>query len=356
MVNGMIPLYKPHMPELPELDSILHSGHLAAGEYTSRFENALKEFFGTSYIIVTNSFNTAISVAVTTLGLNIGDEVMLSPMGCLASTQPYISGGLKPIWSDIDNHTGTLDPDSVRRRITPRTKLIVHNHFCGYPGYVDEINTIGREYGIPIIDDGIECFGSEYKGRKIGAPGGADAVVLSFNPVRIPNTVDGGAVVFRDQETYEKSLCIQDCGIDRGIFRDDIGELSLTCDISLTGFSATMSNVNAYIGYRQMEYINEIIEKHRQQAKKWDTAFEGCGVYTPISRKATNPNFWVYGILSDNKRKAIEHFREKGYYASGVHINNNRYSVFGYYESLAGVEDFNSRFVALPCGWWMEQP
>ena len=95
-------------------------------------------------------------MSATTLGLKYGDEVLASPMGCLVSTQPYASMGFKIKWCDIDTVTGTLDPDSVRAKITPNTKAIIHNHFCGYPGYIDEINSIGREYGIPIIDDGIE--------------------------------------------------------------------------------------------------------------------------------------------------------------------------------------------------------
>ena len=71
-------------------------------------------------------------------------------------------------WADIDPTTGTLDPGSVEKKISSKTKAIIHNHFCGYPGYIDEINELGRRYGIPVIDDGIEAFGSEYKRQKIG--------------------------------------------------------------------------------------------------------------------------------------------------------------------------------------------
>lgn len=91
----MIPLFKPYMPEIPELDLILHSGSLTYGSYTKQFEERLKLYFGTPYLIVTNSFYTAISVVLTTLGIVPGDGVIASPMACLASTQPYLSSGLK---------------------------------------------------------------------------------------------------------------------------------------------------------------------------------------------------------------------------------------------------------------------
>lgn len=349
-----IPLYKPYMPELPKMDEILHSGQLAYGVYTKEFEEKLKKFFDTEHLIVTNSFNTAISVAITTLGLTFGDEVLASPMACLASTQPYLSSGLRIRWADVDNKLGTLDPESVRQRITPKTKAIIHNHFCGYPGYIDEINQIAQEYGIPVIDDCIEAFGSEYKGKKIGSLG-TDVAVFSLTAVRIPNAIDGGVVIFKDEALYKKSLLIRDCGIDRSIFRDSIGEISPQCDISMIGYSATMSNVNGYIGSCQMDCVEDILCKQRQQAKKWDSDLLQFAKAEPIRQDFHNPNYWVYGIRANDKRETILDFRNKGYHASGVHINNNIYSIFGDYVDLPGTNDFYSHFVALPCGWWMHE-
>lgn len=350
----MIPLFKPYMPDLPDIDSILHSGVLTNGIYTKAFEDALKEYFGTQYLIVTNNFHTAISTAITTYGLTFGDCVVSSPMGCIASMQPYLCGGIKVCWADVDPETGTLSPDSVRRQIKSGIKAIIHNHFCGYPGYIDEINEIGREYGIPVIDDGIECFGSEYKGQKIGNCG-TDITVFSLNAVRFCNCVDGGIVIFKDRSLYEKGILVRDCGIDRSRFRDQSGEINPECDISVTGYSATMSNVNGYIGIRQMEVIGRLLERHRKQARKWDAFFYGQSIYVPIHREDCYPNYWIYGILSDDKIKTVNKFRENGYYASGVHMRNDVYSVFGrQYVELPGVDEFYRRFVALPCGWWMD--
>ncbi len=349
----MIPLYKPYMPELPELDQILMSGNLSYGQYTKEFEQKLKKYFGADYLFVTNSFNTAISVVVTTLGLGFGDEIIASPMACLASTQPYASSGLDIKWADIDSARGTLDPKSVEMIVTSKTKAIIHNHFCGYPGYIDEINDIGLRYGIPIIDDGIECFGSEYKGKKIGNCG-TDVTVFSLTAVRIPNAIDGGVVVFKNKKLYEKALLIRDCGIDRKKFRDNIGEINPCCDISLIGYSATMSNVNGYIGARQMDCVDNLIRKQRQNAMQWQHKLEDLKGIDYIKSEDILPNYWVFGLLSDRKRNDIIKFRNNGFYASGVHIDNTVYSVFGDRIQLAGVTDFYNKFLALPCGWWYE--
>lgn len=350
----MIPLYKPFMPDLPEIDKILHSGRLNSGEYTVKFEDRLKHYFDTNYVSVTNSFSNAISVAVTTLGYNHDDEVIVSPMACLVSTQGFAATGLKIIWADIDPTTGTLDPDSVRKRINSRTRFIVHNHFCGYPGYIDEINAIGHEFGIPVIDDGIECFGSTYKEMKIGSCG-TDVTIFSFNPIRPLTTIDGGAIIFKSEENYTKSLLIRDCGIDRKRFRNDINEIDPGCDITEQGFSATMSNVNAYIGECQLDTLDQRLRKQRENAKLWDEVIGKYGSFLSLSKAEGEPNYWIYGILTSDKELCIRQFRNLGFYASGVHINNNIYSVFGKQEALLGVEEFFKSFVALPCGWWLER-
>jgi len=348
----MIPLFKPYMPNLPELQDILMSGSLAYGKYTTAFEESLKKYLKTEYVLVTNTFSAAISVSVTALGLKFADEVVASPMGCLVSIQPYLTSGLKVKWCDVDPYSGTLNPDAVRKSITSKTKAIIHNHFCGYPGYIDEINEIGKEYGIPVVDDGIEGFGSEYKGKIMGNCG-TDVTVFSLSAVRIPNTIDGGVIVFKNEEFYKKAIRIRDNGIDRTIFRDEMGEISPLCDINEIGYSATMSNVNAYIGLQQMKMVPELLTKQRENAKNWDAYFDNDGYNQGIDAKDTMPNYWVYGVRSNDKISFMRKFRELGYYASGVHINNNIYSVFGDKVELPGVTDFYKHFVALPCGWWL---
>lgn len=352
----MIPLYKPHMPELPELYDILYSGQLACGTYSREFEYSLEKFVGCEegHMLATNSFNMAIAVATSLLEIKSGDEVIASPMACLASTQPFASQEIKVRWADVDPQTGTLCPESVRLRITPKTKAIVHNHFCGYPGYIDEINSIGKEFGIPVIDDCIEAFGSEYKGKKIGNCG-SDITVFSFSAVRIPNTIDGGAISIRNKDLVRKALLIRDCGIDRTVFRDELGEISPQCDITLTGHSATLSNVNAYIGLQQMNCMESILSSQREQAERWNNILAMKNRLAPIGRSETKPNYWVFGVLAENKRAVIEEFRKNGWYASGVHINNNIYSIFGKEDTLPGVEEFYKHFVALPCGWWVKE-
>lgn len=348
----MIPLYKPFMPELPLINEILQSGQLTYGKYGREFENTLRKYFKVENLITTNTFSMSIVVALSTLGLKPGDKVIASPMACLVSTQPILSMGIEILWADVNPTTGTLAPESVEKLIGLEPKAIIHNHYCGYVGFVDEINAIGVKNNIPVIDDCIEAFGSEYKGRKMGSLG-TDITIFSFSAVRIPNTIDGGAVIFKDENFYKKSLLIRDSGIDRTKFRDSLGEINPECDITLVGQSATMNEVSSYIGIQQMKNIDWILRKQEENAEKWNEFnFKDYGI-TPIKNSESKPNYWVYGALAENKREAISLFREKGYYASGVHINNNRYSAFNDKKKLPGVDKFYESFVALPSGWWV---
>lgn len=337
--------------ELPELENIIHSGQLAYGKWGRKFEDKLRKFVGIENLMTTNSFSTAIQIALTALDLQPGDEVISSPMSCLASNMPLVTFGLKVVWADVDPKTGTLSPNSVRQKITSKTKLIFHNHFCGYIGYVDEINAIAKEYGIYVIDDCVEAFGSMYKGNYAGNLG-TDLTVFSFQTVRLPNTIDGGAVIFRDKSLYEKALLMRDFGIRRSIFRDKDGEISKECDIYMKGYAGTMSDLNSYIGCVAMDDIEVLLVKQKLQAAKWGEKLGKDRV--TLDRDEIEPNYWVYGIVREDKLDFLRGMKEKGFYASGVHLPNSYYSIFGNQGSFPNVEAFNEKFVALPCGWWME--
>ena len=213
---------------------------------------------------------------------------------------------------------------------------------------------LGKKYCIPIIDDGIEAFGSEYKGNKLGNLG-TDVTVFSFHTVRLPNTIEGGAIVFKDKTLYDKAVLIRDYGIDRSEFRTADGEINSDCDIQLEGYAGLMSELNSYIGTRQMDDIENLLTIHKDNAMIWNEKFANVDSINSLKIiPGTTPNYWVYGTLCENKIEAIKDFKDRGFYATGVHINNNVYSVFNNKIELKGVNEFMNHFIAIPCGWWFD--
>ena len=352
----MIPIFKPYMPQglTAELECVLYSGNLAYGKIGKQFEQSITNYIGSENVLTVSTYNQALLIILSTLELKPGDEVIASPVSCLASNQPFAIKGLKVIWADVEPNTGALDVDDVKMKITSKTKAIFHNHYCGFLGHVNEINQLGKQYGIPVIDDSIEAFGSELNGKKTGNLG-SDISVFSFQTVRLPNTIDGGAIVFKDEALFKKAKMIRDYGIDRTTYRDELNEINPKCDINLEGYGALMSEINSLIGLKQMNGISNLVQKQRANALIWDGIIDEMKDVKKIA-VTTNvvPNYWVYGILVKNKIETIKKFREQGFYATSVHINNNIYSVFNNTVELKGVNDFINHFVAIPSGWWVE--
>lgn len=341
--------------DLPELNEVLYSDKLTYGHWGREFESELSKFIGVELILTVNSYNTAFLILISTLGLNPGDEVIASPIGCLASYQPLAVKGLKIVWADVNPKTGTLCPDDVRAKISNKTKAIFHNHFCGYIGDIESINSIGKEFGIPVIDDAIEAFGSRYKNSLMGNLG-TDVTIFSFQTVRLPNTIEGGAIVFKSKELYNKALLVRDYGIDRSNFRTHDGEINPESDIKVEGYAGLMSEFNSYIGSKQMGHLEGLLKIQRSNALIWCEELLGKKDFEPLIKSySCEPNFWVFGILSHDKKQALNYFKEQGYSTSGVHINNNIYSIFGNKKTLNGVNEFNKKFIAVPSGWWFKK-
>ena len=350
----MIPIFKPYMPENIQegINEILYSGRLSYGKYGKEFEQKLSDFIGSKNILTVSTYNQAMLIVLSSLGLKTGDEVIASPVSCLASNQPFVIKGLNVVWGDVNPKTGSLCIDDVRSKITKNTKAIFHNHYCGYLGDIEAMNALGKEFGILVIDDCIEAFGSELNGKKAGNLG-TDVTVFSFQTVRLPNTIDGGALVFDNDEMFDKAKKIRDYGIDRTSFRDELNEINPKCDIKLEGYGALMSEINSFIGIRQMDDIELLLKKQRDNAELWNGKINKMAEIISLPTKPnSSPNNWVYGVLAKNKIETIKQFREKGFYATSVHINNNIYSVFDNKIDLKGVSEFMNHFVALPTGWW----
>lgn len=351
----MVPIFKPYMPEnLSEgINQILYSGQLAYGKFGKEFEKELSNFIGNSTLLTTATYNQALLMVLSILDLKSGDEIIASPVSCLASNQPFAVKNLNIKWVDVNPNSGTIDSEHLRKIISKDTKAIFNNLFCGYAGDLDEIYALGKEYGIPIIDDCIEAFGTEYKGRKTGNTG-ADMSVFSFQTVRLPNTIDGGAIAFNNSKYFEKAKLVRDYGIERTNFRQDNGEINPNCDIKLEGYGATMSEINSYIGLQQMSQIDDLLLKQKSNAEKWKSYFkQNVSAKSILVIEDVKPNFWVYGVLSENKTDFLQIMKDKGFSATGVHINNNIYSVFKNTQQLSGVSEFMKKYVAIPSGWWI---
>jgi perosamine synthetase len=226
-------------------------------EYIARFEEAFKSHLGVKYAIATSSCTGALHIGMAALGVGLGDEVIMADTNWIATAAPVVHLGAKPVFVDILPDSWCLDPDLVEAAITPRTKAIIAVHLYGNLCDLDRLFAIGKQYGIPVIEDSAEAIGSVYHGKRAGSMGAFGS--FSFHGAKTITTGEGGMFVTNDDELYETVSTLSNHG------RSKHQPKQFWAD--LVGFKYKMSNIQAALGCAQMERVDELIDRKRQILK-----------------------------------------------------------------------------------------
>ena len=357
-----IPLFKVFIS--PNIDNplleVLHSGFIGEGESVKTFENNLAKFIHNPFVASVNAGTSALHLAyhmalyddkLKSYDADSDLEIITSPMTCTATNTPIISNSAKIVWADCDPITGNICPDSIRKKISKKTKAIVMIHWGGNPCLIDEINQIGQEYGIKIIEDAAHAIGSEYKGKKIGAI--SDFTCFSFQAIKHLTSIDGGALLCKNEQDYERAKLLRWFGIDREPKTKEKIDLRCEIDVPEAGYKFHMNNISAVVGNENLKHIDFIIGKHRENALFYNQIFTENNIkYAPENEKSA---YWLYTIHVDNRDELITKLQEHGIASSKVHARNDTHSMFKdfYDENLLGVEEFNRTHLCIPVGWWV---
>ncbi|MEG0518328.1 MAG: DegT/DnrJ/EryC1/StrS family aminotransferase [Bacteroidales bacterium] len=346
----MIPIVKPFIAPaaemMPELEQILYSGYIAEGEKVYEFEKQFREWIGNPYCLSLNSGTAALHIALHLIGVRTGDEVISTALTAEPTNVAIKLMGAKVIWADVDPATGLASPESVRSLITKKTKCIMLVHYAGMVCDMDKFNIISEEFNIPIIEDAAHALGSKYKGLHIGC--NSPFAIFSLQAIKHLTTVDGGFLAVKSQEDMDKGRLKRWFGLDKTKPR-------LENDIKDPGYKYHMNNVNATIGLVQMKYLNWIIDSHVSNGRYFDEQLKGVNGVQLIPYYAnTEPSYWLYTMKVERRTDFCRMMAENGIMASELHLRNDRHSVFS--ESsrdLPALDDFYSKFVHIPCGWWV---
>jgi len=292
----LIPVCEPLLlgPELDYAIEALRSGWISSsGRYLSEFEERFSRFSGATYGIATTSGTTALHLALRSLGIGEGDEVILPDFTMIAVLFAVLYVGARPVFVDAEPDTWNLDPAKVEERITPRTKALIAVHTYGHPCEMELLLDICRRHKILLVEDAAEAHGALYRGRPCGGFGVVGC--FSFYGNKIITTGEGGMVVTSDPEIaercrYYRNLCFSLGGI-RDFWHDEIG------------FNFRMTNVQAALGLGQLERIEEFIARRRSHAAFYTREFGLIdGIQCPVEREGTRNVYWMFGILIDPKK------------------------------------------------------
>lgn len=259
-------------------------------EYINKFEEKFREFTGAKYAIATSSCTGALHMGLAALGIGPGDEVILADTNWIASAAPITYVGAKPVFVDILPDTWCIDPDSVEAAITPRTKAIIAVHIYGNLCEMDKLLIIGEKYGIPIIEDAAEAIGSKWHGNHAGTLGKFGT--FSFHGTKTLTTGEGGMFITNDADFYEKVLTLSNHGRARGQTKQFWPDM--------LGFKYKMSNIQAAIGYGQMERIHELVSGKRDIFNCYQQQLSGLsGLKMNPERANTVNGYWMPTVVFD---------------------------------------------------------
>lgn len=348
----MIPLVKPYIAPkeemLPAIESVLYSGYISEGNEVYNFEKEFAKQFHLPNAISVNSGTAALHIAMLLIGIKSGDEVISTALTAEPTNTTIALTGAKIIWADVDPQTGLIDPKSIEKKITNKTKAIVVVHYAGMVCDMEKINVISKKYNIPVVEDAAHALGSKYKDSYIG--NNSKYTCFSFQAIKHMTTVDGGMLVINNalEEELEQARRLRWFGLDKNVPR-------LSNDIIQAGYKYHMNNVNAVIGSIQLKHIGDILDTHIDNGKYFDEKLKNVsGIKIIPYYSNTQPSYWLYTCKVDNREAFIKMMEENNISVSPLHHRSDTHSVFK--QSLCdlpALDKFYDEFIHIPCGWWI---
>ncbi len=261
-----------------------------SGSYIKRFEEEFAKFCRVKHAVAVSSGTTALHLALATLGIKAGDEVLVGTLTNMATFFAVLYQGAKPIPVDIDSETLNLNPTLLEKKITKKTKAIIVIHLYGHPVDMDPVMKIARKHKLFVIEDAAEAHGALYKGKPVGSIG--DIGCFSFYANKIITTGEGGMVTTDNPAWAERARMLKSIafGKENKFMHQDIG------------FNYRMTNVSAAIGVAQMKKVRDVLRQKRRMAAHYIKAFRGIlEIQLPVEKPYAFNVYWMFNIVLRGK-------------------------------------------------------
>lgn len=273
--------------ELRYLTECVQSNWISSiGPFVRRFEREFAQACGCEFGVACANGTVALHLALATLGIGPGDEVIIPTFTMIATANAVSYTGATPTLVDAEPETWNLDVSRIEEKITPRTKAIIVVHTYGHPVEMDAVNEIARRHGLYVIEDAAEAHGAEYHSRRAGSLG--DVASFSFYANKIITTGEGGMVTTNNAELAELARRLRDHAFssERHFWHQ------------YRGFNYRMTNMQAAIGLAQTERLAQLVERRRRNAQVYTEILSRVpGLTLPRERQGSKNVFWMYGIL-----------------------------------------------------------
>jgi perosamine synthetase len=230
---------------------VMRSGWVTQGEVVRDFETEFARFCRARFAVATNTGTAALHTALLALGVGPGDEVVTTPLSCIASANPILFCGARPVFADVDPETFNIGAREVEKRLTARTRAIVAVHLFGHPVDVDPLRDLADTHRIPLVEDASQAAGAEYRNQRVGALGTVGTFSLYAN--KIVTSAEGGVATTNDEALAGRMASVRNFG-------QAPGEPFVH---PLLGGNYKMTNLHAAIGRAQLPKAEEFLARRR---------------------------------------------------------------------------------------------
>ena len=292
---------------------VLKSDFLTQGPVLEQFERKVADYCGAKYAVAVTNATSALHIACKAAGLGHGGSLWTSPITFTASANCGRYCGANVDFVDIDKATYNMSPASLEQKLKKAKaagklpKVVVPVHLAGQSCDMQAIYKLAQEYGFTVLEDASHAIGADYLDTKVGSCAYSDMTVFSFHPVKIITTGEGGLVLTNNEDLYKK-LCLYR---SHGITRDD-ELMTHEADgpwyyqqVDL-GYNYRMTELQAALGYSQMDRLDEFVARRRQLVARYDALLKDLPVITPHVLDGANPSWHLYMVWADFSKLSID--------------------------------------------------
>ncbi|WP_258769220.1 DegT/DnrJ/EryC1/StrS aminotransferase family protein [Bradyrhizobium arachidis] len=347
----MIPLSDPDITqvEIAAVDRVLRSQRLSNGAVTEQFEAAFAAYLGRNYAVAVPSGTIGLLLCLKACGIAAGDEVIASSYSYRETAHAISLAGALPVFADIDYWSGTLAPQKVEERITPKSRAIFAANINGHPAAWSELRDIASRHNLLLLEDSTEAIASRYKGQLVGTFG--DVAVFDLAQPSLLTCGEGAIVVTDD---IERAVALRR---HRSHRLDDRSSIAVG---SVAPYQAGMSDLSAALGLAQLRRIDEILERRRLIGQLYATHMQSFeGIKPPyVESDATEVNWFLYVVhlgtrfMRSSRDAVVEDLRvqqiEAAAYSRPLHLQRHYFDLGYRRGDLPVIEKISDRAVALP--------
>jgi len=265
-----IPITKPALGEeeaRAPFDSI-KSGWVTQGPKVAEFEKAVAAYVGARHGVATTSCTTGLHLALASIGVGPGDEVIVPSFTFIASANAILYTGATVVFCEIDPRTYNADPADIEKRITKRTKAIMPVDQIGLPCDIGAINEVAKRHGVDVVEDAAPAIGGAYKGRKVGS--NAHQTVFSFHPRKVITTGEGGMITTDDDALADKARKLRAHAMSVSDLDRHKADRPIIEEYHELGFNYRMTDIQASIGLVQIRRLDELLRIRVEKANRYD--------------------------------------------------------------------------------------